>query len=234
MYFATGDEPTKEIAFTFGWVSSASTHSRPPWTRLSTPLGKPAFSSSSMIITTVSGTFSLGFSTKVFPQAIASGNIHIGTIAGKLNGVIPTQTPSGWSSVSQSTLAREILERVAHEQRRHPAGVFDVLDPAINAAARFGQRLAMLSGDALANAIEVFLDQLPVTKENPRPFHRRCFAPGGEGRRRRLDGFVHNFGAAHRHLRDDFAARWIEDGRSSDTGKMAPFAVDEDGTGNHG
>ena len=66
--FATGVEPTNEIAFTFGCVSSASTHSRPPCARLSTPFGNPAFSSSSMIITTVSGTFSLGFSTNVFPQ----------------------------------------------------------------------------------------------------------------------------------------------------------------------
>ncbi len=32
---------------------------------------------------------------KVLPAAIASGNIHIGTIAGKLNGLMPTQTPSG-------------------------------------------------------------------------------------------------------------------------------------------
>jgi hypothetical protein len=31
----------------------------------------------------------------VLPQAIATGNIHIGTIAGKLNGVIPAQTPTG-------------------------------------------------------------------------------------------------------------------------------------------
>ena len=28
--------------------------------------------------------------------AIAVANIHIGTIAGKLNGVIPATTPSGW------------------------------------------------------------------------------------------------------------------------------------------
>ena len=32
----------------------------------------------------------------VLPQAIANGNIHMGTIAGKLNGEIPAQTPSGW------------------------------------------------------------------------------------------------------------------------------------------
>ena len=32
----------------------------------------------------------------VLPHAIAFANIHIGTIAGKLNGVIPATTPSGW------------------------------------------------------------------------------------------------------------------------------------------
>ena len=41
------------------------------------------------------GSFSEGLSTKVFPQAMARGNIHIGTMAGKLNGVIPATTPSG-------------------------------------------------------------------------------------------------------------------------------------------
>ena len=37
-----------------------------------------------------------GFRMNVFPQAIALANIHIGTIAGKLNGVMPATTPSGW------------------------------------------------------------------------------------------------------------------------------------------
>ena len=32
----------------------------------------------------------------VFPHAIALANIHMGTIAGKLNGVMPATTPSGW------------------------------------------------------------------------------------------------------------------------------------------
>src|ERR1051325_2966129 len=96
MYLAIGVEPTKEIAFTLGCVSSASTHSRPPWTMLSTPFGSPAFSSSFAILMLVSGTFSLGLRTNVLPHAMATGYIHNGTIAGKLNGVIPTQTPKGW------------------------------------------------------------------------------------------------------------------------------------------
>ena len=44
------------------------------------------------------GSFSDGFRTNVFPHANAGAHIHIGTIAGKLNGVIPATTPSGWRS----------------------------------------------------------------------------------------------------------------------------------------
>ena len=42
------------------------------------------------------GSFSEGLSTNVLPQAMALANIHIGTMAGKLNGVMPATTPSGW------------------------------------------------------------------------------------------------------------------------------------------
>ena len=42
------------------------------------------------------GSFSDGLRMNVFPHAIAIGYIHIGTIAGKLNGVMPATTPSGW------------------------------------------------------------------------------------------------------------------------------------------
>ncbi len=49
------------------------------------------------------GTFSDGLRMKLLPQAIAIGNIHSGTITGKLNGVIPAQTPTGWRMVWVST-----------------------------------------------------------------------------------------------------------------------------------
>ena len=51
------------------------------------------------------GSFSLGFNTNVLPHARAFANIHIGTIAGKLNGVIPTTTPSGCRMLYTSTPA---------------------------------------------------------------------------------------------------------------------------------
>src|SRR3984893_12896886 len=96
MYSAIAVEPTKLTAATSGWCSNASTASLSPLTTLKTPGGRPASVSNSAILRPGDGSRSDGFSTKVLPQASATGNIHIGTIAGKLNGVIPTQTPSGW------------------------------------------------------------------------------------------------------------------------------------------
>ena len=60
------------------------------------PDGSPACASSSAISSDTDGSFSLGLSTNVLPHARALANIHIGTIAGKLNGVIPATTPRGW------------------------------------------------------------------------------------------------------------------------------------------
>ncbi len=48
------------------------------------------------------GSRSLGFRMKVLPQAMAIGNIHSGTITGKLNGVTPATTPRGWRIVQLS------------------------------------------------------------------------------------------------------------------------------------
>ncbi len=67
------------------------------------PLGQPRFDQELTQRTAESGTFSDGLSTNVFPHVIATGNIHSGTITGKLKGVIPTHTPSGCRIVSQST-----------------------------------------------------------------------------------------------------------------------------------
>ena len=81
-----------------GWPRRVSTASLSPFTTLKTPSGTPASASSSAVSIEADGSFSDGFSTKVFPQASAGAHIHIGTIAGKLNGVIPATTPSGWRS----------------------------------------------------------------------------------------------------------------------------------------
>src|SRR6187551_638063 len=86
---------TKETAATPGCSSSASTAILSPWTTLNTPSGRPASLSSSAVSSDADGSFSDGFRRKQFPQATAGAHIHIGTIAGKLNGVMPATTPRG-------------------------------------------------------------------------------------------------------------------------------------------
>ena len=71
----------------------ASTATLSPWTTLKTPSGRPA-----------SEQLSHGPLRGILPRVehervshvIAGAHIHMGTIAGKLNGVIPATTPSGW------------------------------------------------------------------------------------------------------------------------------------------
>ncbi len=51
-----------------------------------------------------------GFSTNVFPATRATGNIQSGTMAGKLNGVIPAHTPTG-NRTSSSSMPSAIWSR---------------------------------------------------------------------------------------------------------------------------
>ena len=102
-YRAMGVEPTNDTAATSGCVSSASTASLPPCTTWNTPSGSPARWYSSATKFDADGSRSLGLSTNALPVAIAIGCIHIGTIAGKLNGVIPATTPSGCRMLWTST-----------------------------------------------------------------------------------------------------------------------------------
>src|SRR5262245_50928366 len=96
MYLAMGVDPTKETAWIPGWFKIESTATLSPCTTFSTPSGRPASLKSSAMRTEADGTFSEGFKIKALPHAIAIGNIQSGTITGKLNGVIPAQTPTGW------------------------------------------------------------------------------------------------------------------------------------------
>src|SRR5262249_6966486 len=110
MYRAIGVEPTKLTALTSGWTSSESTASLSPCTTLNTPSGSPASASNSAILTDADGSFSDGLRMNVLPAVIAIGNIHIGTMAGKLNGVMPATTPSGWRIEYASTAVETFSE----------------------------------------------------------------------------------------------------------------------------
>src|SRR5262249_816004 len=90
------DEQTNATAEMSGCRSTASTATLSPMTTLKTPSGTPASFKGSAVQSDADGSFSDGFSTNVLPVAIAGAHIHMGTIAGKLNGVMPATTPSGW------------------------------------------------------------------------------------------------------------------------------------------
>ena len=63
---------------------------------LNTPAGPPASWNNSAIRNGQDGSFSDGFITTVLPVTKAMPAIHRGIIAGKLNGVMPATTPSGF------------------------------------------------------------------------------------------------------------------------------------------
>ncbi len=102
-YLAIGVDPTKETAATPGWARSASTASLPPWTTWNTPSGRPAFLYSPATKLAADGSRSLGLRMNALPVAMAIGCIHIGTIAGKLKGVMPATTPTGCRMLCTST-----------------------------------------------------------------------------------------------------------------------------------
>ena len=66
------------------------------------PSGRPAWRNSSAISSEGEGSRSLGLRMKALPVTMASGAIHIGTMKGKLKGVMPATTPNGWRSVQLS------------------------------------------------------------------------------------------------------------------------------------
>ena len=90
----------------------------------------------------------------MLPQVIAIGNIQSGTIAGKLNGVMPTQTPTGWRMVSQSTLVAMFSRCWPMIRLGMPQANSTTSMPRWTLAPRFGQRLAMLARDERGQLIE--------------------------------------------------------------------------------
>ena len=81
-----------------GWSRIASTASRSPWTTEKTPSGRPASAQSRASTSDADGSCSDGLRRNALPQATAIGAIQSGTMIGKLKGVIPAMTPSGWRS----------------------------------------------------------------------------------------------------------------------------------------
>ena len=106
------------------------------------------------------GSRSVGLSTNVLPQAIATGCIHIGTITGKLNGVIPAQTPSGWRKRVDVDAGRDLVGVLALEQLRDAAGELDDLQAALHLARASSTTLPCSEAMIAASSLGCAFDQL--------------------------------------------------------------------------
>jgi hypothetical protein len=185
-------EPTKEIASTSGESIRASTASRPPWTRLTTPGGKISCSAiSSRMRTEVSGSCSEGDHRREVERGDRPD--HADRLADHLD-------------VDALGDAFEVLplHQVGDRDRR-----LDRLDPTTDLAERVGEGLAHVAGDERGELLTVGVEDLAELHEVTGADLRRDLAPGAlrglGGRRGGCDGG----GTGERHVRDRLAGGGI-------------------------
>src|SRR4029453_15406500 len=95
----TSFEPVKLRALMWGLSTRAGPICEPrPTTRLRTPGGSPALSSTSVRCQAVSGVSSAGLKTTVLPKTRAGATFHVGIATGKFQGVMRATGPTGTRS----------------------------------------------------------------------------------------------------------------------------------------
>ena len=163
---AIGVEPTKLTAATSGCSSRRSTATRSPCTTLNTPSGSPASCQSSATRIDTDGSFSDGLSTKQFPAAMAIGYIHIGTMIGKLNGVMPATTPNGCRNRIAVDVRRDVLGKFSLDELGNAARELHHLERALHLAARIGEHLPVLAHDDARELVGGAGDELAKSKKD--------------------------------------------------------------------
>ncbi len=144
-------------------------------------VGKPGLGQAARpAVTAAEGSFSLGLSTKVLPQAMARESIHIGTIAGKLKGVMPATTPSGWRIELTSTPVAAGSEKPPFSSWGMPQANSTISMPAGHLTAGVGQHLAVLGGHQRGHLGSVRVDQLAEAEQDLRCGATTECPPGGE------------------------------------------------------
>ena len=212
----------------------ASTASLSPCTTLSTPAGKPASWNSSQTSIEAEGSRSDGFSTKVLPQAMATGYIHIGTMAGKLKGVMPATTPSGWRS-DQLSISGPTLRLYSPFRRcGMPQAKSTTSMPRASSPARVVMGLAVLARDGADDLVGVAIEQLLEAEHVLDALERRRRAPADGRLLGGGDGGIHFRGGRERQFGDLLAGRGIVDGRDPPRGGRDLASVDGVLDGVHG
>ena len=186
-----GVEPTKLTALMSGWPRMASTATLSPCTTLNTPSGSPASAHSEASSSDADGSFSDGLSTNVLPQAMASGNIHIGTMAGKLNGVMPATTPTGCLIEYESTPVETFSENPPLSRCGMPQANSTTSRPRATSPAASEATLPCSSVISCAIWLGVGPDELAEREQHRGALGQRDAPPGLERVLGRLDREVH-------------------------------------------
>ena len=173
------------------WLRMASTATLSPCTTLNTPSGSPASAHSEASSSDADGSFSDGLSTKVLPHAIASGNIHIGTMAGKLNGVMPATTPTGCLIEYESTPVETFSENPPLSRCGMPQANSTTSRPRATSPAASEATLPCSARDQLRYFAGVGPDELAEGEQHRGAPGQRDPPPGRERVRGRRDREVH-------------------------------------------
>ena len=107
---------------------------------------------------------------------------------------------------------RDIVERIAHHERRHAAGDFDHLDAALDLGYRVFEDLAVLAGEDGRNFEDIFLEQGLEAIERLHTIDHRHFAPLEPGAMRVLRGAIHIGGSGIRQDRQRLTIGGVDDG----------------------
>ena len=206
-----GVDPTKLIDATSGWVSRPSTATLSPCSTLNTPSGRPASAQSRAIHNAAEGTFSDGLITTVLPAAMATGKNHIGTMAGKLKGLMIPATPIGARIEDTSTPVEALSVEPPLSRCGIPQANSTTSWPRATLARGVGGDLAVLGGDDLRELSGAGVEQLPEPEHDRRPRGQRGVAPSRERRGRRRHHLRHLVLGGEGHPLGDRAGRGVGD-----------------------
>ena len=226
MYLAIGVEPTKLTAAMSGCSRIRSTATLSPCTTLKHPAGRPAWASSSAMNSDADGSFSDGLSTNVLPQARALANIHIGTIAGKLNGVMPATTPSGWRIEYTSTPVAACSLKPPFIRCGTPQANSMFSSPRATSPIASESTLPCSAVSSDGDLLAVGVDQLAHAEHHLGPLRQARRPPRREGRLGRRHGGVDLVDRRQVDLARLLAGRRIEHRRRAARGRLDDLAVD--------
>ena len=162
-----------------------STATLSPCTTLNTPSGRPACASSSARNSDADGSFSTASARTCCRTRSALANIQIGTIAGKLNGVMPATTPSGWRIEYTSTPVAACSLNPPFSRCGDAARELDVLDAPRDLAQRVGGTLPCSAVTRAAISARLRVEQLPEAEQDLGPARQRRGAATSGTRRSR-------------------------------------------------